>query len=175
MRPIYNGCCRRSTILSVANWSGKMSVHGRTDIECQRAKQVKDLERSIGAILVDAGVAAQVFLMCQTRSPKVVEDKAILVQLQEMARYCKVGVSFSISTDILEKQRTIENGGLTPEKWLETMNKLRDASILVSAPVCPLMPFSDEFPARIVESAPCLGTNSEAFWIWIIYAETSAQ
>ena len=47
-------CCW-STILSVANWSGKMSVHGRTDIEWQGTEQVTDLERSAGAILVDAG------------------------------------------------------------------------------------------------------------------------
>ena len=32
-----------------------MSVHGRTDIECQGTEQVTDLERSAGAILVDGG------------------------------------------------------------------------------------------------------------------------
>ena len=32
-----------------------MSVHERTDIEYQRTEQVTDLERSAGAILVDAG------------------------------------------------------------------------------------------------------------------------
>ena len=96
---------------------------------------------------------AQVFLMCQTRSPKVVEDPEIFNQLQKMARYCKVGVSFSVSTDILEEQRKIEQGGLTPEKRLEAMKKLKEAGIFVSAAVCPLMPFSAEFPRRIVECA----------------------
>ena len=96
---------------------------------------------------------AQVFLMCQTRSPKVVEDQAIFLQLREMARHCKVGVSFSMSTDILEEQRKIEHGGLTPEKRLKVMKKLKDAGIFVSAAVCPLMPFSAEFSRRIVECA----------------------
>ena len=40
-------CCW-STILSVVNWSGKMSVHERTDIEYQGAEQVADLKRSTG-------------------------------------------------------------------------------------------------------------------------------
>jgi hypothetical protein len=46
--------CRRSTILSVANGSGKMSVHERTDIEHQGTEPVTDLERRVGATLVDA-------------------------------------------------------------------------------------------------------------------------
>ena len=41
--------------MSVDNGSGEMSVHERTDIECQRTDEVTDLERSAGAILVDAG------------------------------------------------------------------------------------------------------------------------
>ena len=48
-------CCRWSTILSVANRSGKMSVDERTDIEYQRTEPVTYLERSAGAILVDGG------------------------------------------------------------------------------------------------------------------------
>ena len=48
----WNVCCR-STILSVGNWSGKISVYGRTDIECQRAEPVTYLERNIRAALVD--------------------------------------------------------------------------------------------------------------------------
>ncbi len=47
-------CCR-STILSVTNWSGKMSVHERTDIEYQGTEPVTYLERSIRAKLVDGG------------------------------------------------------------------------------------------------------------------------
>jgi hypothetical protein len=46
--------CRRSTILSVANGSGKMPVHERTDIEHQGTEPVTDLERRVGATLVDA-------------------------------------------------------------------------------------------------------------------------
>ena len=47
--------CRWSTILSVVNGSGKMSVHGRIDIECKGTEQVTCLERSTGATLVNAG------------------------------------------------------------------------------------------------------------------------
>ena len=50
-------CCR-FTILSVATWSGKMSVDRRTDIEYERAEPVIFLERSIGATDVDAGGGA---------------------------------------------------------------------------------------------------------------------
>ena len=46
------GCaCRWSTIRSVANWSGKMSVHERTDIDSQRTEQVTGLEQGAGARL----------------------------------------------------------------------------------------------------------------------------
>ena len=48
------GGCYWSTILSVANGSGKMSVHERTDIEHQGTEPVTDLERRVGATLVDA-------------------------------------------------------------------------------------------------------------------------
>ena len=53
--PAEYAACRRSTILSVGNGSGKMSGHGRTDIECQRAEPITGIERSIGTTLVDAG------------------------------------------------------------------------------------------------------------------------
>ena len=52
---LMTDACRRSTILSVGNGSGKMSGHGRTDIECQRAEPITGIERSIGTTLVDAG------------------------------------------------------------------------------------------------------------------------
>ena len=51
---ILVACCR-STILSVGNCSGKMSVYGRTDIEYERAEPVTYLERSIRAALDDEG------------------------------------------------------------------------------------------------------------------------
>ena len=51
---VGHGCCR-STILSVGNCSGKMSVYGRTDIEYERAEPVTYLERSIRAALDDEG------------------------------------------------------------------------------------------------------------------------
>ena len=50
----FTACCR-STILSVGNCSGKMSVYGRTDIEYERAEPVTYLERSIRAALDDEG------------------------------------------------------------------------------------------------------------------------
>jgi hypothetical protein len=50
--------CRRSTILSVGNWLGKMTVHERTDIERQGTEPVTGLERRAGAALVDAGGGA---------------------------------------------------------------------------------------------------------------------
>ena len=51
---VSQSCCW-STILSVANWSGKMSVDERTDIEYQGTEPATHLERSIGALLVDGG------------------------------------------------------------------------------------------------------------------------
>ena len=96
---------------------------------------------------------ADVFVMCQTRSAKVVEDPEIFALLQRMAAQGKVGVSFSIATDIREEQRRIERGGLSPEHRLKLMRDLKRAGIFVSAAASPLMPYSDEFPARLVDCA----------------------
>ena len=70
-----------------------------------------------------------------------------------MAKHQKVGVSFSISTDLLEEQRKLERGGLGPERRLKTMARLKEAGIFVSAAVAPLMPYSGAFPKRLIESA----------------------
>lgn len=56
---------------------------------------------------LDVFARADVFLMCQTRCGKVVEDPEVLDRITEMARHKKVGVSFSIATDLLEEQRRI--------------------------------------------------------------------
>ena len=96
---------------------------------------------------------ADVFLMCQTRSLKVVDDLEIFALLQDMGRRGKVAVSFSIGTDIQPEQQRIERGGLSPERRLETMRTLKDAGIFVSAAISPLMPYSVEFPNRLLDSA----------------------
>ena len=96
---------------------------------------------------------ADVFVMCQTRSLKVVDDPGIFALLQDMGRHGKVGVSFSIGTDIQPEQQRIERGGLSPERRLETMRTLKDAGIFVSAAISPLMPYSVEFPNRLLDSA----------------------
>ena len=96
---------------------------------------------------------AEVFLMCQTRSAAVVEDGEIFAMLRDMAGRGKVGVSFSIATDRRAEQRRIERGGLSPERRLATMEKLRSAGIFVSAAVSPVMPFSSEFSRLLVERA----------------------
>ena len=100
---------------------------------------------------------ADVFLMCQTRSPKVVDDEDVFRLIWEMARYKKVGVSFSISTDLRDEQRRIECGGAGPERRLHTMSKLKDAGVFVSAAVSPLMPYSEQFPRELLTYE----TNSE--------------
>ena len=96
---------------------------------------------------------ADVFLLCQTRSPKVAEDPEILSLLQDMASRGKVGVSFSIATDIQTEQRKIERGGISPERRLRIMKVLKSAGVFVSAAVSPLMPYGADFPRRILESA----------------------
>jgi hypothetical protein len=40
--------------MSVVNRSGKMSVYERTDVDYKGTDQVTDLERGIGAVLVNA-------------------------------------------------------------------------------------------------------------------------
>jgi DNA repair photolyase len=97
---------------------------------------------------LDVFVDADSFLMIQTRSPKV-EDPAIFPRIIELAKRKKVGVSFSISTDLLEEQRKIELGGLTPERRLEAMGRLKAAGVFVSAAVAPLMPFSPDFVRKL--------------------------
>ena len=96
---------------------------------------------------------ADFFLMCQTRSSKVVEDADIFSLICETAKHKKVGVSFSISTDIPAQQRLLERGGLAPERRLNAMAKLKDAGVFVSAAVAPLMPYSKEFPKLLLECA----------------------
>ena len=92
---------------------------------------------------------ADVFLMCQTRSPKVVEDPEIFRLVLEMAKLKKVGISFSIPSDVLEEQRRIERGGLAPNRRLDIMRQLKDSGVFVSAAVSPLMPHSVDFPRRL--------------------------
>ena len=102
---------------------------------------------------LEVSLQADVFLMCQTRSGEVVENPEIFSLIAEMARYKKIGVSFSVSTDILEEQRMIEHGGLAPEHRLRTMARLKEAGVFVSAAVSPLMPYSVEFPQRLLDCA----------------------
>jgi ParB/RepB/Spo0J family partition protein len=103
---------------------------------------------------LDVFLEADCFLMIQTRSPKVVEENEpdILNRIIELARLKKVGVSFSISTDLFDQQRRIERGGLTPEKRLQLMARLKQAGVFVSAAVAPLMPYSPDFARKLVES-----------------------
>ena len=107
------------------------------------------ITRSNLAVFADADV----FLMCQTRSPAVVEDKRVFTSLVDMAVRKKAAVSFSISTDIKDEQRRVERGGLSPDRRLRIMETLKRAGVFVSAAVSPLMPYSSEFPDRLVESA----------------------
>ena len=64
---------------------------------------------------------ADVFLMCQTRSPAVVEDAETLELLCHMAKQKKAAVSLSIATDVRADQLRIERGGLSPGRRLRTM------------------------------------------------------
>ena len=107
-----------------------------------------DLLRTTKANL-DVFAAADVLLMCQTRSIKVVEDPEIFDRLVAMARIGKVGVSFSISTDLHDEQKRFERGGALPERRLEAMVRLKEAGVFVSAAVCPVMPYSSGFAARL--------------------------
>jgi DNA repair photolyase len=108
---------------------------------------------NITAQNLDVFLGAECFLMIQTRS-KAVEDKdhAIFNRIIELARRKKVGVSFSISTDLLPAQQSIENGGLAPAERLRIMARLKQAGVFVSAAVAPLMPFSPDFARKLVES-----------------------
>jgi DNA repair photolyase len=91
--------------------------------------------------------------MIQTRS-KAVEQKApaIFNRIIELSRRKKVGVSFSISTDLLDQQRRIESGGLSPEERLQIMARLKQAGVFVSAAVAPVMPYSPDFARKLVDS-----------------------
>ncbi len=93
---------------------------------------------------------ANVFLMNQTRSLEVVNDERVFQRLSYLGALKKVGVSFSISTDLPEQQKKIECSGATPVERLEAIAKLKNAGIFVSAAVSPLMPFSPDFVQRLV-------------------------
>lgn len=96
---------------------------------------------------------SNVFLMCQTRSPEVVEDSRVFEELINLGRKLRVGVSFSISSDLLSEQRRIERGGIPPDRRLRIMRTLKSEGIFVSAAISPLMPHSREFSERIVNAA----------------------
>jgi DNA repair photolyase len=87
---------------------------------------------AITAHNLDVFLDAECFLMIQTRSKKV-------------------GVSFSISADLLDQQRRIEFGGLLPAERLAIMACLKDAGAFVSAAVAPLMPYSPDFARKLVD------------------------
>jgi len=108
---------------------------------------------AITARNLDVFLDAECFLMIQTRSKAVEEkDPDIFNRIIELSRRKKVGVSFSISTDLLSQQRRIENGGLTPTERLAIMARLKQAGVFVSAAVAPLMPFSPDFAHKLVDS-----------------------
>jgi DNA repair photolyase len=69
---------------------------------------------AITARNLDVFLDADIFLMIQTRSSKVLKEHnpAIFNRILELARQKRVGVSLSISTDVLDEQRRIERGGL---------------------------------------------------------------
>jgi DNA repair photolyase len=108
---------------------------------------------TISARNLDVFLDADIFLMIQTRS-KAVErqnDPDIFTRIVALARRKKVGVSFSISTDLLAQQRRIETGGLAPAERLRIMARLKQAGVFVSAAVAPLMPYSSDFARKLVE------------------------
>jgi ParB/RepB/Spo0J family partition protein len=109
---------------------------------------------AITAQNLDVFLDADCFLMIQTRSQKVVEENNpdIFNRIVELARLKKVGVSFSISTDLLDEQRKIERGGLAPAERLRIMARLKQAGVFVSAAVAPLMPYSPDFARKLVAS-----------------------
>jgi ParB/RepB/Spo0J family partition protein len=108
---------------------------------------------TISARNLDVFLDADIFLMLQTRSKAVERQKEpdILNRIIELARRKKVGVSFSISTDLLTEQRKIETGGLAPAERLRIMARLKASGVFVSAAVAPLMPYSPEFAHKLVE------------------------
>jgi DNA repair photolyase len=112
---------------------------------------------AITAQNLDVFLDAECFLMIQTRSPKVAavgdeNNPDIFNRILELAKRKKVGVSFSISTDILDQQRRIETGGLAPAERLRIMARLKHAGVFVSAAVAPLMPSSPDFARTLVAS-----------------------
>jgi DNA repair photolyase len=107
---------------------------------------------AITARNLDVFLEAECSLMLQTRSKAVEhEDHDIFNRIIELARRKKVGVSFSIATDLLPAQRRIESGGLPPAERLRIMARLKQAGVFVSAAVAPLMPYSPDFARKLVE------------------------
>jgi DNA repair photolyase len=109
---------------------------------------------NISARNLDVFLDADIFLMIQTRSKAVErqQDPDILNRIIELARRKKVGVSFSISTDLLSEQRRIETGGLAPAERLRIMARLKAAGVFVSAAVAPIMPYSPDSARKLVDA-----------------------
>lgn len=89
----------------------------------------------------------QAHLIVQTRSPIAARDADLF------ARFDKVRVNMSITTDDDEIRRRFEPQCASVERRLEAVEKLKAAGIRVAVSVCPMLPMKDPaaFARRLME------------------------
>lgn len=87
------------------------------------------------------------FLFLQTRSPLVVRDIDLFLQLKERMR-----VSITVETD-LEYIRKVFSPAAPPlQARLKALKKIRAAGISVQATLSPILPCTENFPAKLSEA-----------------------
>lgn len=86
------------------------------------------------------------FLQIQTRSPLVVRDLDILLELQQR---CEVLVSMTIETDREDIKRLFAPLAPGINLRLKALENIHTAGIATQASISPLLPFTPDFPKRL--------------------------
>lgn len=114
-----------------------------TPLECQK------VVRSLLESFLDAN--GPVLLFLQTRMDPTRHSAYEL--MKELGRRRRLAFSISISTDDRVAMAGIETPVYLPDDRLNFMMQLKEDGFFVSAAAAPLLPFTDNFARRIVETA----------------------
>lgn len=86
-------------------------------------------------------------LVVQTRSPLVARDADLLVRLKDR---CRLVVSMTIETDREDMKRLFAPSAPGIGLRMKALKEVHDAGIPTQAAVSPVLPFSPEFPERLL-------------------------
>ncbi len=94
------------------------------------------------------------FLWVQTRSPLVMRDTDLFVELGKRVR-----VSVTVETDREDVRRKVAPQSPPVAARFRALEKMREQGIDVQATIAPVMPYSDQFAARLYDAAERVGID----------------